>query len=106
MALPSGAAAIAGIGHTEFSKNSGRSELQLAAEAVRTAIPGRRPRRRPTSTAWSRLSRTPTTSCNSYAPSASLRSVGLPVRLLVEAGVRLPSNTPLLPSFRGRPTPS
>jgi acetyl-CoA acetyltransferase len=38
MALPSGAAAIAGIGHTEFSKNSGRSELQLAAEAVRAAI--------------------------------------------------------------------
>ncbi len=38
MALPSGAAAVAGIGHTEFSKNSGRSELQLAAEAVRAAI--------------------------------------------------------------------
>jgi acetyl-CoA acetyltransferase len=30
--------AIAGIGQTEFSKNSGRSELQLAAEAVRAAI--------------------------------------------------------------------
>ena len=27
-------AAIAGIGQTEFSKNSGRSELQLAAEAT------------------------------------------------------------------------
>jgi acetyl-CoA acetyltransferase len=38
VALPSGAAAIAGIGQTEFSKNSGRSELQLAAEAVRAAI--------------------------------------------------------------------
>jgi acetyl-CoA acetyltransferase len=38
MALPTGAAAIAGIGHTEFSKNSGRSELQLAAEAVQAAI--------------------------------------------------------------------
>ncbi len=38
MALRSGAAAIAGIGHTEFSKDSGRSELQLAAEAVRAAI--------------------------------------------------------------------
>lgn len=38
MALPSAAAAIAGIGQTEFSKNSGRSELQLAAEAVRAAI--------------------------------------------------------------------
>jgi len=29
--------AVAGIGQTEFSKNSGRSELQLAAEAVRAA---------------------------------------------------------------------
>jgi acetyl-CoA acetyltransferase len=34
----SGAAAIAGIGATEFSKDSGRSELQLAAEAVRAAL--------------------------------------------------------------------
>jgi 8-oxo-dGTP pyrophosphatase MutT (NUDIX family) len=34
----SGRAAIAGIGATEFSKNSGRSELQLAAEAVRAAL--------------------------------------------------------------------
>ncbi|MGH3713168.1 MAG: lipid-transfer protein [Micromonosporaceae bacterium] len=33
-----GAAAIAGIGATEFSKASGRSELQLAAEAVRAAL--------------------------------------------------------------------
>ena len=32
------AAAIAGIGATEFSKDSGRSELQLAAEAVRAAL--------------------------------------------------------------------
>ena len=31
-------AAIAGIGSTEFSKNSGRSELRLAAEAVRSAL--------------------------------------------------------------------
>jgi acetyl-CoA acetyltransferase len=31
-------AAIAGIGHTEYSKNSGRSELQLAAEASLAAI--------------------------------------------------------------------
>jgi acetyl-CoA acetyltransferase len=31
-------AAIVGIGATEFSKNSGRSELQLAAEASRAAI--------------------------------------------------------------------
>jgi acetyl-CoA acetyltransferase len=30
--------AIVGIGATEFSKNSGRSELQLAAEAVMTAL--------------------------------------------------------------------
>ena len=30
--------AIVGIGATEFSKNSGRSELQLAAEAVRLAV--------------------------------------------------------------------
>ncbi|MEB8339588.1 lipid-transfer protein [Streptomyces endophyticus] len=34
----SGAAAIAGIGATEFSKNSGRSELQLACEAVLAAL--------------------------------------------------------------------
>ncbi len=31
-------AAIVGIANTEFSKNSGRSELQLAAEAVRDAL--------------------------------------------------------------------
>jgi len=34
----SGKAAIAGIGQTEFSKESGRSELQLACEAVKAAI--------------------------------------------------------------------
>lgn len=34
----SGKAAIVGVGETEFSKNSGRSELQLAVEAVRTAL--------------------------------------------------------------------
>ena len=33
----SGKAAIVGIGATEFSKDSGRSELQLAVEAVRRA---------------------------------------------------------------------
>jgi acetyl-CoA acetyltransferase len=33
-----GAAAIAGIGATEFSKNSGRSELRLAAEAASAAL--------------------------------------------------------------------
>ncbi|MEU5849870.1 lipid-transfer protein [Saccharopolyspora shandongensis] len=33
-----GEAAIVGIGATEFSKDSGRSELQLAAEAVRAAL--------------------------------------------------------------------
>jgi len=34
----SGAAAIVGIGATEFSKNAGRSELQLACEAVVAAL--------------------------------------------------------------------
>ena len=34
----SGKAAIAGIGATEFSKASGRSELQLSVEAVRHAL--------------------------------------------------------------------
>ncbi|MEV6911304.1 lipid-transfer protein [Amycolatopsis sp. NPDC051071] len=34
----SGRAAIAGIGATEFSKDSGRSELRLAAEAVSVAL--------------------------------------------------------------------
>jgi acetyl-CoA acetyltransferase len=38
MALRAGATAIAGIGQTEFSKDSGRSELQLAAEAVQAAL--------------------------------------------------------------------
>jgi acetyl-CoA acetyltransferase len=33
-----GRAAIAGIGQTEFSKASGRSELQLACESVKTAL--------------------------------------------------------------------
>ena len=31
-------AAIVGIGQTEFSKNSGRSEVQLASEAVKAAL--------------------------------------------------------------------
>ncbi len=34
----SGQAAIVGIGATEFSKNSGRSELRLAVEAITTAL--------------------------------------------------------------------
>ena len=34
----SGKAVIAGIGATDFSKNSGRSELRLAAEAVADAL--------------------------------------------------------------------
>jgi acetyl-CoA acetyltransferase len=38
MAIRKAAAAIVGIGQTEFSKESGRSELQLASEAVRAAI--------------------------------------------------------------------
>jgi len=40
MSSSSGAkrAAIVGVGQTEFSKDSGRSELQLAAEAVKAAI--------------------------------------------------------------------
>jgi acetyl-CoA acetyltransferase len=33
-----GRAAVAGIGATEFSKDSGRSELQLSAEAVQSAL--------------------------------------------------------------------
>ena len=33
-----GTAAVAGIGATEFSKNSGRSELRLACEAVEAAV--------------------------------------------------------------------
>ncbi|MDJ0865870.1 MAG: lipid-transfer protein [Myxococcota bacterium] len=32
------AAAVVGIGQTEFSKNSGRSEMQLACEAVKAAL--------------------------------------------------------------------
>ena len=34
----SGKAAIVGIGATEFSKNSGRSELRLAVEAITAAL--------------------------------------------------------------------
>ena len=54
----SGAAAIAGIGATEFSR-PGRSELRLAAEAVTAAVAdaGLAP---PTSTAWSASRWTPT----------------------------------------------
>jgi acetyl-CoA acetyltransferase len=33
-----GATAVVGVGETEFSKDSGRSELQLAAEAVKAAL--------------------------------------------------------------------
>lgn len=36
--LLSGATAVAGIGATEFSKDSGRSELRLAVEVVRAAV--------------------------------------------------------------------
>ena len=32
--LPRDAAAIAGMGQTEFSRNAGRTELQLASEAI------------------------------------------------------------------------
>jgi acetyl-CoA acetyltransferase len=38
MTLVNQGAAIVGIGATDFSKDSGRSELQLAAEAVRAAL--------------------------------------------------------------------
>ena len=38
MSLPLNQTAVVGIGQTEFSKSSGRSELQLAAEASRSAI--------------------------------------------------------------------
>lgn len=38
MAHPLDKVAIAGIGSTEFSKNSGRSEMQLAAECVKAAL--------------------------------------------------------------------
>ena len=34
----SGRAVVAGIGATDFSKDSGRSELRLASEAVRDAL--------------------------------------------------------------------
>jgi len=37
-AFPSGKASIVGIGATDFSKNSGRSELHLAVEAVLAAL--------------------------------------------------------------------
>ena len=37
-ALLSGKAAIAGLGATEFSKNSGRTELRLAMEATLAAL--------------------------------------------------------------------
>jgi acetyl-CoA acetyltransferase len=36
--VTAGAAAVVGIGATEFSKNSGRSELRLAVEAARAAL--------------------------------------------------------------------
>ena len=55
-------AVIAGIGHTEFSQNSGRSTLQLAAEASLAAIRDAGIEPRPTSTATSPSPWTPTTS--------------------------------------------
>ena len=58
-------AAIVGIGQTEFSKASGRSELQLAAEASWAAIDDAGLAPRPTSTAWSRSRPTATTSSSS-----------------------------------------
>ncbi|MBV9721064.1 MAG: lipid-transfer protein, partial [Mycobacterium sp.] len=41
-----GKTALAGVGQTEFSKESGRTEMQLACEAVKSAIDdaGLRPR--------------------------------------------------------------
>ena len=36
--MANGTAAIAGIGATEFSKDSGRSELRLAVEAITSAL--------------------------------------------------------------------
>jgi len=38
MSFPRGAAAIAGYGYTEFSKDSGRSTFALAVEAIRSAV--------------------------------------------------------------------
>lgn len=46
-----GRAAVVGIGATEFSKDSGRSELRLAVEAVRSRSTTRGSRR-PMWTAW------------------------------------------------------
>ena len=65
-----GTTAISGIGATEFSKDSGRSELRLAAEAVRRRPRRRRHRRRPRSTGSSRSRPTPTPRSRWPAPSA------------------------------------
>ena len=66
----SGGTAIVGIGATEFSKTSGRSELQLAVEAVDAALRTRARavgRRRASLT----FTRTPTPRSRSPATSAS-----------------------------------
>ena len=64
-------AAIVGIGATDFSKDSGRSELRLAAEAVRDALDdaGLSP---PTSTGSPRSRWTPITRSPSRGPPASV----------------------------------
>src|SRR3954469_12217379 len=64
-------AAIVGIGQTEFSKNSGRSELQLASEAARAAIedPGLQP---------ADIDGTVTFTADANDELALMRSVGIP----------------------------
>ena len=69
MTRPVTTAAIAGIGATEFSKDSGRSELRLAAEAVRAALDDAG-LARPTWTAWSPSPWTATPRSRSRASSA------------------------------------
>ncbi len=98
-------AVIVGIGHTEFSQNSGRCTLQLAAEAVAAAIRRRRAHPAPTSTAPSPSRWT----CNDEL--ALIRCAGCPscasrpARVAAAAARAPPCSSPPPPWRAATPTP-
>ena len=99
-----GTTAISGIGATEFSKDSGRSELRLATEAVRRRPRRRRPRPRPTSTAWSPSRPTPTPRSRWPAPWAWATSPSSAASTTAAGPPAPPCTRPPWPSPAGWPT--
>jgi hypothetical protein len=88
-------AVIAGIGHTEFSQSSGRSTLQLAAEASIAAV-------RDAGLSPADIDGTVTFSMDTNDELALIRSLGVPE----EEGARAPrSSWPPPPSRAATPTP-